>query len=120
MQITLQRRALHIDFDLYTEGDKEFKKELTQMLIKNINEFKQALCDSVAQNSPDIFFKAYHKVKVALVMLADQEFLGLSEALERKIINRDMIGNSFTAMTKLCESLCDSITYSLESEIKGS
>jgi hypothetical protein len=73
-------RPLFIDFDAYTDGDDDFKKELIVLIIDNLRELQQIL----SPNSHDIqvFHKVCHKVKATLVMLDDSEMMVTIEQLK--------------------------------------
>lgn len=109
-------RKLYMDFDLYTEGDTVFKKELLTLMIKNIQDFQKALADVFVHKTPEIFLRAAHKVKVSISMLNDQE---LSETL--KMIERDIVANRSLehshGLYSDFNNICDGIVTSLETEL---
>ena len=111
-------RRLYIDFDLYTEGDQEFKKDLCALIIDNIKEFQQSLTDSVRQKDPQVFLKASHKVKVTLGMLDDQEFYNLVRELEISIMNRSSESH-VTTLSRQFQNICNVIVISLVTEINS-
>jgi hypothetical protein len=111
-------RPLYANFDLYTEGDEEFKKELGTQVIGNVEEFRQALADSIRENQPEFFIKACHKIKFTLSILNDQEFNDLIAELEKDLAGANKDKN-FIQRSKYFESLCTSIIRSLNIEING-
>lgn len=115
----LVRRRLYMDFDLYTEGDKEFKKELISMIVINIRDCQKALSDSFTQSRPEFFLMAAHKIKPSISMLNDPE---LTESL--KEIGRDIIANQGFERSyeyqKVFNNICDDIVISLEYELTRS
>gem|GEM_PF-1994828 len=106
-------RELFIDFDLYTEGDADFKKELAVCLIGNMAELKQDLYRAITENSQEIFLKATHKAKVALSMLDDPELTALTRSLETELGNPAKTENSIGVLAGLFENLTDAISDSL-------
>lgn len=74
-------RPLHINFELYTEGDQEYKKELTSLLIANVRELQKALPEAIQQHNHGLFHDTCHKVKVTLSMLEDEELNRIVEEL---------------------------------------
>jgi hypothetical protein len=73
-------RPLFIDFDAYTDGDQDFKKELIVLMIDNLRELQQILRPE--SHDIQIFHKVCHKVKATLVMLDDAEVLEIIEQLK--------------------------------------
>lgn len=65
-------RPLFVDFDKYTDGDTDFKKELAVLMIDNIYELIESL-KSVEKDLQD-FLKTIHKIKPTIEMLDDAEF----------------------------------------------
>jgi hypothetical protein len=106
-------RPLYINFDYYTEGDPEYKKELSALLAGNISELKQDLQRAIADGAPDIFFKATHKAKVVLSMLDDQEFIGITRALENELGNPSKVIHPLHALVVSFNYLCEAISESL-------
>jgi hypothetical protein len=84
-------RRLAIDFDLYTDGDPEFKSELTVLMLDNIKELQQALSEAGKINDAEIFRKTCHKIKPTLSMIDDAEFNDIIEVLKCQIHNQNCI-----------------------------
>jgi hypothetical protein len=84
-------RKLSIDFDLYTDGDLEFKNELTLLMLDNIKELQQSLSEAAKANDSEIFRKVCHKVKPTLSMIDDAEFNDIIEVLKCQINNQNCI-----------------------------
>jgi hypothetical protein len=105
-------RPLSIDFDLYTDGDLEFKKELVVLMIDNLRELQQSLKAADQQNNLDIFRKTCHKIKPTISMLDDQDLN----------VNIDEMYADFSNVVTRQErnatlhSLCAGIIQSLEKE----
>ena len=91
MNESISRRTLFIDFDLYADNDPDFKLELIQLMIENLEELQQAFILSVRQNDLQIFIKACHKVKTTLCMLADGELDAIVEDLKVPGINPEKV-----------------------------
>lgn len=117
--LPVKPRALRIDFDLYAEGDEEFKKELMSMIIKNIQEFKEAFTRTFDQGMPEIFLRAAHKVKVCVSMLNDKEFARTIKEIERDII-ANLKWNHCIDRRNHFNHLCDAIILGLENELQKS
>jgi len=67
------KRPLFIDFDLYTDGDLEFKIEFTQLMIENLHELQEVIQSSLRQNNGKLFSATFHKVAATVEMLRDEE-----------------------------------------------
>src|SRR5687768_11427869 len=66
-------KPLHIDFNLYTDGDEEFKQELVELMIENLQELQSSLHSANKENKVDIFSVCTHKIKVTLSMIDDKD-----------------------------------------------
>jgi hypothetical protein len=84
-------RKLSIDFDLYTDGDLEFKSELTLLMLDNVRELQQSLSEAIKANDSEIFRKTCHKVKPTLSIIDDAEFNDIIEVLKCQIDNQNCI-----------------------------
>jgi hypothetical protein len=84
-------RKLSIDFDLYTDGDPEFKSELIVLMLDNIKELQQSLNNAKENNDAEIFRKTCHKIKPTLSMIDDAEFNDIIEVLKCQINNQNCI-----------------------------
>jgi hypothetical protein len=102
-------KPLSIDFDLYTDGDSDFKNELVVLMIDNIKELKQSLVEASKNNNPEVFRKVCHKVKPTLSMIDDAEYNDIIEVLKCQIVNQNCI--------QLFNKLSDSILKNLQTEI---
>jgi CheY-like chemotaxis protein len=105
-------RKLSIDFDVYTQGDIEFKHELISLMIQNLMELDEAMQRGGIQNNPDLFSKSIHKVSPTIGMINDQEFSTVVEILKETEINSE----AFDARREQFHSLCQSIIQGLENE----
>jgi len=98
-------RPLYIDFDAYTDGDQEFKKELIVLIIDNLHELKHMLRPQL--HDIQVFHKVCHKIKATLVMLNDVEMMDIIEQLK--------IMTNHSQLTQL-DKICDDIIESLDKE----
>lgn len=105
-------RKLSIDFDLYTQGDIEFKHELISLMIQNLMELDEAMRHGGIQNNPDLFSKSIHKVSPTIGMINDQEFSTIVAILKETETN----SAAFEAKREQFHNLCQSIIQSLENE----
>ena len=106
-------RPLYIDFDQYTDGDADFKKELVVLMIDNLKEILAALKEATQKNMPDIFEKTCHKIKPTLSMLEDQDFMEIIHRIKAEFSDasqKDHV-NAFN-------TTCIQIIKSLEKESK--
>jgi len=110
-------RPLNMDFDLYTEGDQEYKTELCSLMIVSLQDLQQSLSDSIQDHDPGLFLNATHKATVTIDMLADMEFQTVASDLKRDFLSADK-DDQLTARARHFQKLCDSIISSLQKEIK--
>jgi hypothetical protein len=99
------KRPLVVDFDLYADNDPDFKQELIELMVDNLEELLEAYKTSVEQKDPPFFSKACHKVKTTLVMLEDKELDALVEDL--KTMEADET-RAFL-LKKICEEIIASL-----------
>ncbi|SKC54417.1 hypothetical protein [Ohtaekwangia koreensis] len=105
MSTDTARRPLFIDFDAYTDGDPEFKKEITDLMIDNLQEMQQVLQIASKQNDLALFQKVCHKIKATLDMLEDKELLEVVAQLKISMADAELV--------KLLDRLCIDIIASL-------
>jgi hypothetical protein len=98
-------RNLFIDFDLYTDGDEEFKQELIDSMIDNLVEMQQVLRDASQRNDAKLFQGVCHKIKPTLEMLADVELLDTVGKL--KVVVTDAAG--IALLNKICKDIVQSL-----------
>lgn len=111
-------RPLYLNFDHYTDGDPDFKRELGTQVIGNVQELRQSIYAAVQESEPEIFLKASHKIKFTLEMLNDVEFITLIRELERDL-GTSHIDGSFAQHVRRFDDLCQAIINSLNVEIFG-
>lgn len=107
-------RPLFIDFDQYTDGDVDFKKELIVLMIDNLKEIQAALKEATQKNALDIFEKTCHKIKPTLSMLEDQDFNDTIHVIKVEFSNT----SKKEEQVKTFNSTCYQIIKSLEKEGK--
>ena len=107
------RKPLAIDFDLHTDGDQEFKRELIVLMIDNIRELQESFTKSKDANQPGLFRETSHKVKPTISILNDHELMETIEALKNK-------GEGDNEETiRLFYALCDNLIKNLQAEMSG-
>lgn len=111
-------RPLAIDFNLYTNGDPDFKQELISHLIENVKEVKLALPD-FDQTASINFIKVHHKVKATVAMLNDTEFTEMLEEIRSFIVSSQPL-EFFKRKLKSLSFLCDQLIASLVAESNAS
>ncbi|HYG20202.1 MAG TPA: hypothetical protein VD816_14790 [Ohtaekwangia sp.] len=101
-------RRLFIDFDLYTEGDKDFKQELISSMVKDLDELQQASKRSCQQNDPTAFHTAIHKVKATVTMLDDPELIHAIEDL-RSAFSASIQSKALASFHNICSEVMTSL-----------
>lgn len=105
--------------EAYTQGDSDFKRELVRLILKNLDELKLALNNSIRQTDSNAFAHATHKSKTTLVMLGDEEYIGLTEDLNVSL-SKGVFGS--IALKEKMDAflyLTDKIYQGLEMEYSG-
>jgi hypothetical protein len=97
----LTPRPLLIDFDAYTDGDNDFKKELIDLMIDNLEELRQVL----RQQDADLYRKVCHKIKATVVMLEDEEFQRMINDLQVRISDEKGI----EALDRISQAIVESL-----------
>lgn len=96
-------RKLNIDFDMYTDGDQEFKGELISLVINNMCELEEVVNRMHMETDPEYFDKTLHKVKTTLVMVNDSEhaeILDLIKAMSPKDSAFQELKNQFNIINR--------------------
>jgi len=101
-------RPLFVDFKLHADNDPDFKLELIELIIGNLDELKSGFETSQKERNPEIYRRICHKVKVSLTILNDQEFTDTVEELKNAAPPQ--------AKIDLFNRICDDIVKSLQEE----
>jgi hypothetical protein len=109
-------RKLNIQFEAYGADDPDFKKELIVLMLDNIRELCDAVCQSFDWKNSAVFETAAHKVKSTLNLLNDLEFNDCIHDL-KDIFDRTDEAAARQKMNAFIE-LADGITRSLEYEVR--
>lgn len=107
-------RPLFIDFEQYTDGDAEFKRELITLMIDNLKEIQDALKEAAQRNMLEIFEKTCHKIKPTLSMLEDKDFIDTIQCIKTEFSNSTKKEQQISAFNTTCHQ----IIKSLEKESK--
>ena len=73
------------NFEFYTQGNPDFKKELSDLIIKNIQELAVSIEMIKSKEGAAQFHSAVHKTKTALKFLGDDNFEKLIGEIQRKL-----------------------------------
>ncbi len=107
-------RPLFIDFNQYTDGDADFKKELILLMIDNLKEIQDSLKEAIKKSALEIFEKTCHKIKPTLSMLEDQDFMDAIQTIKSEFLN----STEKEQHVRMFNSTCLQIIKSLEKESK--
>ena len=102
-------RPLYINFDQYTDGDADFKKELIYLMIDNLNELQSSLKEATALNKLEIFEKTCHKIKPTLSMLEDKDLIETIHVLRSQFSNSGERDERYAAFTITCHQIIKSL-----------
>jgi hypothetical protein len=110
MKISDQKiqRPLFADFQIHTDGDPDFKKELIGLMIDNLLELSQSFQFSMTAGDFTSFRMAGHKMNSTLGILADDEFLTIVDEIKKNGADekKALLFNS------LCAQIIDSLKAS--------
>ena len=98
-------RELYVDFALYTDNDPEFKAELIDGMIDNLEELEQAYFQSLTQQDPAFLRRAFHKVQTTLAMLNDTELNAVLEKMKDPAQGMGAIATYKQLKIAICASL---------------
>lgn len=108
------QRPLFIDFNQYTDGDVDFKKELISLMIDNLKEIQTSLKEASQKNDIEIFDKTCHKIKPTLSMLEDKDLIEIIQGIKFEF----SAGSEKREHVNMFNSVCNQIIKSLEKESK--
>lgn len=79
-------------FNLYTEGNPDLKREMAELLIKNIGDLQNTLSIAARDwNALEQCKATIHRVKTAITLLGDKEFEQIIEAMTAAIEHDDRL-----------------------------
>jgi CheY-like chemotaxis protein len=107
---------LTINFDLHTDGDPAFKRDLLILLIDNIRELKQSLQTSLKTNNAEAFLKACNKVSTSIDILNSRDLMETIKSLRAHFMNQAVV--SLKEKITLFDNLCDYLVRALQNEIR--
>jgi PAS domain S-box-containing protein len=93
------------NFNLYTEGNPELKRELADVLSKNITELQSAVDNILNPDGLETYKRVVHKVKTTLNFLGDKEFENIVNeipdvlAQDNDAALKDLV-NQFTVLSR--------------------
>jgi PAS domain S-box-containing protein len=93
------------NFNLYTEGNPELKRELADVLSKNITELQSAVDNILNPDGLETYKRVVHKVKTTLSFLGDKEFENIVNeipdvlAQDNDAALKDLV-NQFTVLSR--------------------
>lgn len=103
--------------NIYIESDHQTKRELALTIIKNIEELKERLYQSLDTKDADRFEESLHKVKTTLHIMDDREFFAISADLLSHITNQGKSPAEFAKKIKEFETISQKIISGLKEEI---
>jgi len=108
--------ALHIDFDKYTDGDVDFKRELISLIAIDIMELHRCIVNAFKLNDAELLRKGCHKASTTLEMINDPELTTLIHALKEKMaktkIDRSLVSEEeILPLYKFFNELARSIAH---------
>ena len=106
---TTANRPLYINFDQYTDGDADFKKELIYLMIDNLKEIQNSLVEAAKNNKLEIFEKTCHKIKPTLSMLEDKDLLQSIQSIKSEFSNSTEKTQWVTSFTTACNQIIKSL-----------
>jgi hypothetical protein len=104
-RINMNHRQLFIDFELYAENDPDFKKELIELMLKDVLELQQTLKLAVELNDVSMYRNSCHKMNSTLTILDDQELLSVIGEIKKDIQNSELTG----FFNKICSEIVNSL-----------
>jgi CheY-like chemotaxis protein len=104
------------NFDLHTDGDSTFKRELLISLIENIRELKQSLQISLKTNNSEVFLKTCNKVSTSIDILNSRDLMETIKSLTAHFMNQAVV--SLKEKIILFDNLCDYLVRTLQHEIR--
>jgi len=113
MDTSSQKKApITIDFDLHTDGDEEFKRELVTLMIDNMKELQESLRQSIARGTFQLFRECCHKITPTINILDYKQFTDVINEIKNEVDE-----NKRKNAIATCNQLSEEIITSLQHEI---
>jgi response regulator RpfG family c-di-GMP phosphodiesterase len=119
--IHASRRPLFVNFDLYTQGDADYKKELISLLIDNLDELQRSISNASSQDGLKTLNHVFHKIKIAISILNDPELTRVLEEVKVNCVGTDaiqFIQHKLRYVDTLCERIKESLLQ-IDSDQRG-
>ena len=108
----MNTRRLSIDFEIYTDGNSEFKQELVLLMIQNLHELDQALESGAHQQ--DHLKKTIHKMAATISMINDPELMAILPFMKQTDIDGNMLQVELNQFRVHCNEVIKCLEYELE------
>jgi hypothetical protein len=112
----MHNRRLSIDFDIYTDGNDEFKQELVVLMIDNLRELDQALESGTHQQ--DFLKKTIHKMAATISMINDPELMAILLLMKQTDIDNNVLTVELNQFRVHCDMVIRGLEYELELETR--
>jgi hypothetical protein len=110
----MHSHRLSIDFEIYTDGNCEFKQELVVLMIQNLRELDQAL-ESGARHQ-DHLKKTIHKMAATISMINDPELMAILPFMKQTDLDNDVLQAVLNEFRVHCDAIIRCLEYELELE----
>ncbi|GHN00768.1 diguanylate cyclase [Cytophagales bacterium WSM2-2] len=105
----------NFNFEMYTQGNEEMKRELAGLFVANLKELKSALHISLNEKNVDAYAHALHKSKTTLAIINDKELNKAVIEIQQRLKRQEMIREEDR---KRFDQAADELVRNLEEEIK--
>jgi len=113
--ITVSAPISFPNLDTYTQGDKDFKRELATHFINNLHELKAVFLSAVEQKSPAQFGDGIHKSKTMLTIVDSKDLIDCLNEAKKALEQSDL---DFPEALKVkVTAACDRCIADLKREI---
>jgi PAS domain S-box-containing protein len=105
------------NFNLFSEGNMDLKRELAEMLIKNINELQSVVSRLQDPAGLDLYKRILHKIATTLSFLGDSEFENVVRQIPQAIQTNEKneLARLLEQFHLLSEKLLDGLREELDS-----
>jgi hypothetical protein len=83
-------KTFFFNFELHTNGDPAFQRELIPVLILNLSDLSESLAEARNKGEALIYRRACHKINTTLIMLGDSELTSAVVELKTDIYNEQL------------------------------